>query len=126
MPKAGWTITITYKDDVVTLDPAIGCDWQKWSMIKSLFDGMLADQFIEPGLEVWKYDPASMAPALWSDRGRVPWKPFAGTIGNALAEPGLHTVGPPRRVGGNRDIRGLNAGATFYLPVGVAGAFQRG
>ncbi|MEN9411159.1 MAG: hypothetical protein RL216_3133 [Pseudomonadota bacterium] len=39
--KAGGTITITYKDDVATLDPAIGYDWQNWSMIKSLFDGMM-------------------------------------------------------------------------------------
>lgn len=39
--KAGGTITITYKDDVATLDPAIGYDWQNWSMIKSLFDGLM-------------------------------------------------------------------------------------
>ncbi|MCZ0963696.1 ABC transporter substrate-binding protein [Paracoccus benzoatiresistens] len=37
----GGTITITYKDDVATLDPAIGYDWQNWSMIKSLFDGLM-------------------------------------------------------------------------------------
>ena len=34
----GGMITVTYKDDVATLDPAIGYDWQNWSMIKSLFD----------------------------------------------------------------------------------------
>ncbi len=39
--KQGGTITITYKDDVVTLDPAIGYDWQNWSMIKSLFSGLM-------------------------------------------------------------------------------------
>ncbi|RVA95163.1 ABC transporter substrate-binding protein, partial [Mesorhizobium sp. M7A.F.Ca.US.006.04.2.1] len=33
--KQGGAITITYKDDVATLDPAIGYDWQNWSMIKS-------------------------------------------------------------------------------------------
>ncbi|AZL58722.1 ABC transporter substrate-binding protein [Tabrizicola piscis] len=38
---AGGTITVTYKDDVATLDPAIGYDWQNWSMIKSLFDGLM-------------------------------------------------------------------------------------
>ncbi|SCY93493.1 ABC transporter substrate-binding protein [Paracoccus tibetensis] len=37
----GGTITITYKDDVATLDPAIGYDWQNWSMIKSIFDGLM-------------------------------------------------------------------------------------
>ena len=52
----------------------------------------------------------------------MPLKPFAGTIGNAPAEPGLHSVVPPRRVGGNLDIRDLAAGTTLYLPVEVAGA----
>ncbi|TJW82790.1 MAG: ABC transporter substrate-binding protein, partial [Mesorhizobium sp.] len=44
--KPGGAITITYKDDVATLDPAIGYDWQNWSMIKSLFDGLMD---YEPG-----------------------------------------------------------------------------
>ncbi|TNC64232.1 ABC transporter substrate-binding protein [Rubellimicrobium roseum] len=39
--KEGGSIVITYKDDVATLDPAIGYDWQNWSMIKSLFDGLM-------------------------------------------------------------------------------------
>ena len=42
----GGMITVTYKDDVATLDPAIGYDWQNWSMIKSLFDGLMD---YEPG-----------------------------------------------------------------------------
>ncbi|WP_441338780.1 ABC transporter substrate-binding protein [Mesorhizobium sp.] len=44
--KPGGAITITYKDDVATLDPAIGYDWQNWSMIKTLFDGLMD---YEPG-----------------------------------------------------------------------------
>ena len=39
--KSGGNITVTYKDDVATLDPAIGYDWQNWSMIKSLYDGLM-------------------------------------------------------------------------------------
>ncbi|MBZ4691071.1 acetamidase [Cereibacter changlensis] len=84
--------------------------------------GLLADQFTEAALINWSFDPSSMAPALWSREGRVPLKPFTGTIGNALAEPGLHSVVPPRRVGGNLDIRDLSAGSTLWLPVEVAGA----
>lgn len=84
--------------------------------------GLLADDFKEPALTIWKYDPATLEPALFGKQGRVPLKPFAGTIGNALAEPGLHSVVPPRRVGGNLDIRDLAAGTTLYLPVEVAGA----
>ncbi|MDL2404214.1 acetamidase/formamidase family protein [Rhizobium calliandrae] len=84
--------------------------------------GLLADQFKEPALHVWSYDASSMAPALYGPGGRVPLKPFAGTIGLAPAEPGLHSVVPPRRVGGNMDIRDLSAGVTLYLPVEVEGA----
>jgi ABC-type transport system substrate-binding protein len=39
--QSGGSIVITYKDDVATLDPAIGYDWQNWSMIKSIFDGLM-------------------------------------------------------------------------------------
>ena len=60
--------------------------------------GLLADDFKEPALNLWHYDATSLAPALYGKNARVPLKPFAGTIGNALAEPGLHTVVPPRRV----------------------------
>ncbi|MBS1165854.1 MAG: extracellular solute-binding protein family 5, partial [Proteobacteria bacterium] len=40
-PVKGATITVTYKDDIATLDPAIGYDWQNWSMIKSLFSRLM-------------------------------------------------------------------------------------
>jgi acetamidase/formamidase len=84
--------------------------------------GLLADQFKEPALHLWTYDRTTMAPALYGPKGRVPLKPFAGTIGVAPAEPGLHSVVPPRRVGGNLDIRDLTEGVTLYLPVEVEGA----
>ena len=83
--------------------------------------GLLADQFPEPALHVWRYDAASMAPAAYGDWARVPLKPFCGTIGLAPAAPGPHSIVPPRRVGGNMDIRDLSAGAELYLPVEVAG-----
>jgi amidase len=83
--------------------------------------GLLADQFPDPALHIWSYDANRMAPAAWGREGRVPLKPFAGTIGNAPAEPGLHSVVPPRRVGGNLDIRDLTSGVTLYLPVEVPG-----
>ncbi|MCW4113833.1 acetamidase/formamidase family protein [Aurantimonas sp. MSK8Z-1] len=84
--------------------------------------GLLADQFKDPALTIWSYDPASLEPSAFGSHGRVPLKPFAGTIGVAPAEPGHHSVVPPRRVGGNLDIRDLSAGTVLYLPVEVAGA----
>jgi ABC-type transport system substrate-binding protein len=40
-PKQGGDIVVTYKDDIATLDPAIGYDWTNWSMIKSLFSRLM-------------------------------------------------------------------------------------
>jgi acetamidase/formamidase len=83
--------------------------------------GLLADQFKDPALHIWKYDPSTMQPAMYGPGGRVPLKPFCGTIGLAPAEPGVHSIVPPRRVGGNMDIRDLSAGTELYLPVEVKG-----
>jgi acetamidase/formamidase len=84
--------------------------------------GLLADEFPEGALHLWTYDTSTMGPAAWSAHARVPLKPFTGTIGVAPAEPGLHSIVPPRRVGGNLDIRDLSAGTVLYLPVEVPGA----
>lgn len=92
-----------------------------WTAVVPGF-GLLADQFPDPALHLWKYDVSTLAPAAFGPGGRVPLKPFAGTIGLAPGEPGHHSVVPPRRVGGNLDIRDLAAGSTLYLPVEVAGA----
>ncbi len=83
--------------------------------------GLLADQFKDPALHIWKYDAATLAPAMYGPGGRVPLKPFCGTIGLAPAEAGLHSIVPPRRMGGNMDIRDMAAGTILYLPVEVAG-----
>ena len=53
--KQGGSMIVTYKDDVSTLDPAIGYDWQNWSMIKSLFDGLMD---YEPGTSTLTKDLA--------------------------------------------------------------------
>lgn len=84
--------------------------------------GLLADDFKEPALHLWQYDPATLAPAFFGRFGRVPLKPFTGTIGVAMAEAGQHSIVPPRRVGGNMDVRDVAEGTELYLPVEVAGA----
>lgn len=45
-PATGGDIVVTYKDDITTLDPAIGYDWVNWSMIKSLYSRLMD---YEPG-----------------------------------------------------------------------------
>ena len=84
--------------------------------------GLLADEFQDPALHIWKYDPATLAPAFFGEWGKVPLKPFTGTIGVAPAEAGFHSIVPPRRIGGNMDIRDVALGTELYLPVETRGA----
>jgi acetamidase/formamidase len=84
--------------------------------------GLLADRYPDPWLKVWDFDGEA---AMLSERVRVPLQPFCGVLGVAPSEPGLHSVIPPRRVGGNMDTRQLGPGATLYLPIEVEGALFR-
>lgn len=80
--------------------------------------GLLPDDFPEGAVHTWELD---------GDVGHfvggidVPLEPFPGNLGVVPAEPGPHSTTPPRRVGGNLDVRHLTAGSTLYLPVEVAG-----
>ncbi len=40
-PKKGGAMIVAYKDDLATLDPAIGYDWTNWPAEKLVFDGLL-------------------------------------------------------------------------------------
>ncbi|MGE3830664.1 MAG: ABC transporter substrate-binding protein, partial [Parvibaculaceae bacterium] len=40
-PKQGGAAVITFNNDLTTLDPQVGYDWQNWSVIKSIFDGLM-------------------------------------------------------------------------------------
>ena len=84
--------------------------------------GLLADQFKDPALHIWKFDASKPTVSEFEAGGKVALKPFVGTIGVALAEKGLHSVVPPRNVGGNLDIRDMSAGTVLRLPVEVDGA----
>ena len=84
--------------------------------------GLLAEDFKEPALNLWQYDARTLSPALYGRHAKVPLKPFTGTLGLAPRETGLHSVVPPRRVGGNMDVRDIAQGTELYLPVEVTGA----
>lgn len=81
--------------------------------------GLLAQDFPDPHLKTWSFEGET---AEFADGIQVPLKAFPGTIGLAPAEPGHHSVVPPRACGGNLDIRDLGAGTTLFLPVQVEGA----
>src|SRR5262245_24296506 len=83
--------------------------------------GLLPEaDFPKPYLNIWDLGVGTQA--RMGDRVAVPIEAFPGVMGVALAEPGGHSTMPPRRNGGNMDIRQLAAGATLYLPVPVEGA----
>ncbi len=80
--------------------------------------GLLADQFPDPHLLVSQLAGSYVVTPLGVS---LPVEPFVGTIGLAPGEPGPHSLIPPRRVGGNLDMRHLTTGARLFLPVEVPG-----
>ena len=84
--------------------------------------GLLADEFKEPALHLWRYDEQGLTPCAFGSWARVPLRPFAGTMGVAPEQPGCQSIVPPRRVGGNMDLRDITRGSELHLPVEVAGA----
>jgi len=75
-------------------------------------------------LQIWDVEDGKFARmrARSGARIAVPQAPFPGVIGTALDEPGSHSTMPPRKNGGNMDVKQLTAGATVYLPIWVEGA----
>jgi len=94
-------------------------DWG-WTAIIPGF-GLLAEEFPDPWLAISSVD-SEQGVVRFGERVTLPLRPFSGNLGVAPAEPGSHSVIPPRRWGGNLDIKHLGAGATLLLPVGVEGA----
>ena len=91
-----------------------------WTAIIPGF-GLLADEFKTPDLNLWKYENNNPIESVYSTYGKIPLKPFVGTIGLALKESGNHSVVPPRDCGGNLDIKELSKGSKVRLPVQVSG-----
>jgi acetamidase/formamidase len=102
--------------DILELRPR---DWG-WTAIIPGF-GLLADEFTEPWLRISEVDAAAGL-VRFGEGVVLPYDPFPGTIGVAPDEPGEHSIVPPRKWGGNLDIRHLRTGTTLLLPVGVDGA----
>ncbi len=84
--------------------------------------GLLKDDFEAPFFHAWDLSGGATTEFLPGSGIRVPLEPFCGIMGLALPEPGQHSTIPPRRFGGNLDIKQITAGARLYLPVGVTGA----
>lgn len=81
--------------------------------------GLLPEDFPEPWLYVWDL---SRDRAPFMANVSVPIEPMVGIVGTTPAAPGIHDAIPPRRTGGNMDVKHIGAGTTIYLPVEVEGA----
>ncbi|MBO9714597.1 acetamidase/formamidase family protein [Sphingomonas sp.] len=97
-----------------------GSGWGWTALIPGF--GLLADEFPDPALNIWHYDRSLAAPTLFSSVARIPLRPFCGIMAVEQAAPGEFSTLPPRRTGGNMDLRDLVAGVDVYLPVEVPGA----
>jgi acetamidase/formamidase len=86
--------------------------------------GLLPEsEFGKPFLQIWDVSDGKFARGLRTMREiAVPLAPFPGVMGVALDDAGSHNTAPPRKNGGNMDIKQLTAGTTVYLPVWVDGA----
>lgn len=105
--------------DVLTVEIVeLGDNGWGWTGIIPGF-GLLADDFPEPVLHISKHVNGTIE---FADGIEIPARPFPGTIGVALKEPGQHSLLPPRCNGGNIDVRDMVVGSKLYLPIGVPGA----
>jgi acetamidase/formamidase len=111
--RPGHTLVV----EVLDVQPALDFGWTAIRPGRGLLP---ESDFAKPYLVVW--DLSDGTHARLGDRVVVPIEPFPGVMGVALDEPGGHSTMPPRRNGGNMDIRQLAAGATLSLPVLVDGA----
>jgi acetamidase/formamidase len=86
--------------------------------------GLLPEsEFSKPFLQIWDVSDGKFARGLRTMRDiAVPLAPFPGVMGVALDDMGSHNTAPPRKNGGNMDIKQLTAGTTVFLPVWVDGA----
>lgn len=93
-------------------------DWG-WTMIAPN-RGLLCEDFPDPYLTGW--DLSDGERARFRAGIEVPIEPFHGVLGVAWDEPGQHTTMPPRRWGGNLDIKQVTTGTTLWLPIALEGA----
>jgi len=107
----------TLEVEFLSVEPA---EWG-WTAIIPGF-GLLADEFPEPALKIWRLEGGSGGWADFAPGIRLPLAPFCGEIGLAPGAPGALSTIPPYRHGGNMDTKHLTAGARLFLPVEARGA----
>ena len=103
--------------DVLDMKPAADFGWTAIRPGRGLLP---ESEFSKPFLQIW--DLSDGTHARMDRRVAVPIEAFPGVMGTALDEPGPHSTMPPRKNGGNMDIKQLTRDSTLYLPVWMPGA----
>jgi len=102
--------------DILDVEPAQ--DFGHTVVIPGL--GLLGEEFEAPYVQNFTWEPGATHTVL-TDGVRVPIRPFCGFLGTSPAAAGEHSTTPPRRTGGNLDLRHLVPGSRLLLPVAVPG-----
>ena len=103
--------------EVLDIKPAADFGWTAIRPGRGLLP---ESEFSKPFLQIW--DLSDGTHARMDRRVAVPIEAFPGVMGTALDEPGAHSTMPPRKNGGNMDIKQLTRDSTLYLPVWMPGA----
>ncbi len=103
----------------VTLHEITLRDWG-WTAILPGF-GFLADKFTEPYFQAFKMKEGDTH-VNFTDKIKVPLRPFPGVMGVAPDTDEMLNTIPPRANGGNMDDPNMVEGTTVYFPVFVKGA----
>ncbi len=91
-----------------------------WTTVRPGRGLLPQSEFDHPFLQIWDVSDGRFARGMRDIA--VPLAPFPGVMGVALDAAGSHNTAPPRKNGGNMDIKQLTAGTTVFLPVWVEGA----
>ncbi|KZT30068.1 Formamidase [Neolentinus lepideus HHB14362 ss-1] len=108
----------TLQVDVLSIETG---EWG-WSALIPGF-GLLADEFPEPELKIWKLNKDEGFAWFNEAKGiKIPLRPFAGEMGVARGVKGSYSTIPPYNTGGNIDTKHVTVGSTLFLPIEVEGA----
>jgi acetamidase/formamidase len=101
----------------VELLDVTAADWGYTYIRAGAGTGLLPDLIEDPFIHHWNIEDGM---AQFVDGIEVPVQPFPGTIGLA-PDGGPQSTIPPRRVGGNMDIKYLTSGSELWLPADAEG-----
>ncbi|MFT5350086.1 MAG: acetamidase/formamidase [Gammaproteobacteria bacterium] len=105
--------------DVLEVVPSLGFGWTAIRPGRGLLPEA---EFPNHFLQLWDLEDGQIARMKQRNDIAIPIAAFPGIMGTALDEIGQHSTIPPRKNGGNMDIKHLCKGSTLYLPVWVDGA----